>query len=132
MVMGIEENLPNCSVLRGPTSWSYLVLPDLLDLLLINHPAQTYPLRNKGLVRPFYGRPTSNKPSMRPDISRGEYVGGGWLIRHTRSIFGGPVILTHSDGSVTDFWGPPGPCCIRRCLTRLKPGLETGGNEHRV
>ena len=47
----------------------------------------TYPFRNKGLVRPDSGKPTANKPLVRPHFWEGGTLGRGKLTCHKDCIY---------------------------------------------
>ena len=46
-------------------------------------PPNVPPPRNKGLIRPYQGKPTVNKPLIRPYFWGG-MLGGGWLTSHKK------------------------------------------------
>ena len=69
-----------------------------LQVWLINQtPAPNVsPLRNKGLIWPYAGKPLLNKPVTRPYFSGGDRLTSrDWLVNQSRSVHGDPDFMAY-------------------------------------
>ena len=96
-VLGLEKSTPLKFNESAPEKW-WLADENLscwgpvafqgLCSWLFNQPPPNVPPRNKGLIRPYEGKPMVNKPLIRPYFWGG-YVRGDWLTSHNMLNFRG-------------------------------------------